>query len=629
MSAVQLGHGNPSPEDDGGIPGLFHSSPSNSPTDFFNIQVDWMSKKTNGHSIDMAIDPHNSVNAVNIDNSNINVNTNNSNANTNGNTNGSNSNSNSKKGNNNNPALYIRSIDLRPSQTSFLLGDTGESDPYLLRTSALAGRPGKEDSDSPISYVQIQTQKAPRHSANGSMLGGAAGAAATGAGAGAGADAFLDEERPLVFMLIEHSLHGRYEPKVEEEDLQKAHADLQGMCSDDIGVRLVRLYFKYVYPYWPVLSRTMMLSSDLTLAENVANLPLSLKAALYAAGLPFMVFDDVLATQLDLQKLSASRLHRICWLAITHEIHNPHLSTVQSCLLLLQRANDDRYVMDSPFRWSLLAWTVSLAQGLGLSTDCSDWLGIPVWEKRLRRRLWWAVFVMDKWCFPSAGLATHIKREDYDTLPLTANDFVTVAAVETSPKDMSLSASGPPPPPPATSVDNNNHNLPSGLAPPPPPPAGPHEDSHFYHLVELSRITSDILDGFFTIRAASSTRGDFSRTIELARPLRTRLQSWKESFDVFLARRRQGQGQWGANARNTRLDGNVCLSLSYLVSVMILFRAMLRPLESPAVLAGTVQIEERGRDAVRAGAKACCVEVVQFVEMIPRSAWDAHWHSCK
>lgn len=98
----------------------------------------------------------------------------------------------------------------------------------------------------------------------------------------------------------------------------------------------------------------------------------------------------------------------------------------QSCLLLLQRLNDDRYIMDTVFRWSLQGWTVSLVQGLGLSADCSNWGGLSSWEKRLRRRLWWAVYVADKWSFVSAGLSSHIKNEDFDVMPLTIRDFESV-----------------------------------------------------------------------------------------------------------------------------------------------------------------------------------------------------------
>lgn len=476
------------------------------------------------------------------------------------------------------------SIDQRPSQTAFLLGDTGESDPYLVQHSALLVDAGAQDSDSKISYLKVRHRRPPSDDT-----------------------AFAeDDDRPLIFMFIDHSLHARYEPRVDDESLRRAHKDLDQMCNLEVGTRLVKLFFKYVYPYWPILSRSKMLASDSTLSTTVASLPLSLRAALYATGLPFMIYDDVLATKLDLSTLSAGHLYRICWLAITDEIHHPHLSTLQACLLLLQRANDDRYVMDSPFRWSLLAWTVSLAQSLGLSTDCSHWLDLPAWEKRLRRRLWWAVYVMDKWSFPSAGLATHIKREDFDVLPLTAKDFVSaeLMGADASPRDTT------------TGADGGGGGGETDIL----------EDSHFYHLVELSCILSDVLDSFFTIRASNSTRCHFSRTIELARPLRTQLQRWKESFDQFIARRRPSDSRRAPS----RLDGNVSLGLAYPIAVMILFRAILRPLQSStSVTPEDFQIREDGRAAVRAGAKACCVEVVQYVEQVQRGAWDAFWHSCK
>jgi len=187
-------------------------------------------------------------------------------------------------------------------------------------------------------------------------------------------------------MIENHSLHDKYEPRVDDEALWKSRAELEDIYSEEAGVRLVKLYLRYVYPYFPILSRSETLFSEPGISTRIKAFSLSLRAVLYAPGLPFMVYDDVLSTTLDLTVPSPHVPYQICWLAITHEIYTPHLSTLQSCLLLLQRVRDDRYVMDSPFDWSLLAWTVS--QSLGLSTDCSSWQGIPAWEKRLRRRLW-------------------------------------------------------------------------------------------------------------------------------------------------------------------------------------------------------------------------------------------------
>lgn len=276
------------------------------------------------------------------------------------------------------------SLDAWPNKTAFLLGDTGESDPYLLRNFSTE-RPDQDDASKVTCRYMYRFDELQSGST----------------------------ERPLVMSVADHSLYDHGEPRVEDSLLQNARKEVERMCSEEVGVRLVKLFFRYVYPYFPVISRSEILHPASEIASKIQALPLSLKASLYAAGLPFFIYDDVLATTLVHSPPSARDLYRISWLAVTHEIHTPHLSTLQSCLLLLQRVNDDRYVMDTAFRWSLLGWTVSLAQGLGLSTECSRWSGIPKWEKRLRRRLWWSVASLpvfkniDLWSWRTSCVSKH------------------------------------------------------------------------------------------------------------------------------------------------------------------------------------------------------------------------------
>jgi hypothetical protein len=396
---------------------------------------------------------------------------------------------------------------------------------------------------------------------------------------------------PLIMSVADHSLYDRGEPRLEQDVLDKAAEEVAQMVSEETGVRLVKLFFRYIYPYFPILSKTRLLYPAAGLPSRLNALPLSLKAAIYASALAFFTYDDVLATTIVHSPPSSQKLYRIAWLAVTHEVHTPHLSTLQSCLLLLQRVNDDRYVMDTVFRWSLLGWTVALAQTFGLSTDCLDWVGVPDWERRLRRRLWWATFVMDKWAFMSAGLASHIHDDNYDVSPLTAADFVCTA-------DSSEASS---------SVDplGDDSSEPS---------------SHFYHLSRLTAVLSDIQRAFFTVAASKRTQRDFTLSIDLAKPFRRRLKEWKTSYDSFLL----AQGTGTARSRSG-LDGNASLGLSYLVVNIILFRALLRPVESN--LPSANEPGQAGRDAVRLGAKTCCIEAVDFVESLRRNVWDAFWHS--
>lgn len=452
------------------------------------------------------------------------------------------------------------SLDLQPDSTIFLLGETGEADPYLLKHPSLSAHAKN------IKFRQIYRDK---NTLNEN-------------------EQCLDTERPLVFMMSEHSLYDKYEPRVEDTTLVRIRLELD-QISDDVGVRLVMLHFEYIYPYFPVMSRSQMFHHGRDTKEVVKSLPLSLKAVLYASALPFMIYDNYLCTMLDVDPPSAQTLYRIAWTAITHEIHTPHLSTLQSCLLLLQRDNTDQFVQCSPFQPSLMAWTVGLAQTLGLSTDCLTWRRISAWETRLRRRLWWATYVMDKWTLLTAGLTSHIKDEDFDVLPLTAADFVS-------------EADGP------VAEDS-----PSGHA--------SYELPHFAHLVQLSMILSDIKCTFFTIKASSATASDFGRTSSLAKSLQSRLYSWKASFDRFRLQ------QSHSESRN-KLDGNVSLGIAYPAVTILLFRAIMRPLESSQGSMEDVELRENSRESVRLGARACCVEVAEYVEQVPPGAWNAFWHSC-
>ncbi|EXJ94297.1 hypothetical protein A1O1_02691 [Capronia coronata CBS 617.96] len=454
-------------------------------------------------------------------------------------------------------------LDIYPTRAPYLLGDTGESDPYLLRHPCFWDTSDQQKNESKITYKRIRS------------------------GAYKPGDHDLGDGRPIMFMLVDHSLVERSEPRTQEEELDRARVNVDEMCPGDVGERLVRLHFRYIYPYFPILSQTQFFSSEAGLAAVIQSLPLSLKASLYASGIPFIDYDDILATKLAHSPPSANELYRIAWLAISNEVHSPHIGTLQACLLLLQRVTEDRFIMDTGLRWCLVAWTVSLAHMLGLSSDCSAWQNIADSEKRLRRRLWWAVYVIDKWSFMTAGLANHIKQEDFDVLPLTLADF--------------LPAEGRA----AQRPSDPSRGEPSVL------------DFPFYHFVELSIILSDIMDTYYTIRATGRTAANFELSLELGKPLRSRLKKWKENYGS----RPSPYPLIGTRA-GVNLDGRASLGLAYPIATMTLFRALMRPLGHP-----NVKWDPTARDAVRAGARACCVEIVEYVENLRRGVWDAFWYS--
>lgn len=74
---------------------------------------------------------------------------------------------------------------------------------------------------------------------------------------------------------------------------------------------------------------------------------------------------------------------------------------------------------------------VGLAYNLGLHLECKM-MGIPTKEKRLRRRLWWAVFVEDKFMSLLMGRPPYIRKDEWDVGKLDQPDFYPYSAEQTS-----------------------------------------------------------------------------------------------------------------------------------------------------------------------------------------------------
>lgn len=465
--------------------------------------------------------------------------------------------------------VRIRPLDSQSTKCARWIGETGESNPHLLQHY------GYDENDectiSKLTYRRI------KNSASQNLMPGEKG------------------EPPVMFMLADDSMAQKGEPRVEDDVLAKAQADVANMFTEQEALRLIGLFFRFVYPYFPMLYKGEFLSSG-SLSQSLHSIPLSLLSAMYATALPFMLYDDLLATSIVHSPAPTHQLFRISWIAVTQELHTPRLATLQACLLLLQRAPTNRFTTDTPWKTSLVGWTVSLAQILGLSHECSDWSSIPSWEISLRKRLWYGVYVMDKWASLGAGMPSHIRAEDWDVLPISDNDLE------------------------PTSLDEVSTGAPGSFL-------GIESDiQHFRYLSELTMILSDIMDTYYTLRATQRTAKDLTLSLELARSLRSRLKTWRDSLPPSLALNQPER----VNSRGmTCLSGNSSLSLAYIIATMTLFRALLRPLGN----LNDVEEADHGimgsKLAVRAGAKECAKEAVEFVENLGRGALDAFWHSCR
>ncbi|KAH0429136.1 fungal specific transcription factor domain protein [Colletotrichum camelliae] len=423
------------------------------------------------------------------------------------------------------------SLDAKLNHNAQVIGLSGESDPYLLQLYQF-------DEKDECEFQQLRIRN----------MG-------------------MDDGIPVQFMLQNNSLASRAQPG----DFGASEADIRNevlnMVSEEVGRRLLNLFWRYVQPYFPILSVECIMHDK---NGDPSTLPTSLAAAIYGHALPFCVFDDKLCVDVYTPP-SADRLFKLAWMAALSQFHTPSLATVQTMLLLIQRRPTNRHVADTPFKWVMLADTVALAQCLGLNLDPSDW-SIPPWEKRLRRRLAWAVYVQDRWLSLNFGRSSHIQECDWDVSSLGPEDFGSLSGLEDEPAI----------------------------------------SKHFLHLASLTEIVSKIQLNMFSVKATRALSKSLEASFEVARPLRIELAQWSQDHPNVGEQPSQALPHHG-------LDGNGSLRLAYITAKVAVFKALLRPKsnEAPA----------EARAALRTGAMAVAREMYDFLAKLGPHHLEAFWHS--
>lgn len=252
-----------------------------------------------------------------------------------------------------------------------------------------------------------------------------------------------------------------------------------------LGSSLVNLYFRIIHPSFPILHKKVFLEKY---ARSYHEFSPPLLAAVYLLALDWSIFDRTLAT--SSWQPDQSRLEALALRTMSDDMKRPKISTLQAGLLIQQRTKNNTWIFTSQL--------IALAHGLGIHIDCSDW-AIPEWEKGLRRRLAWALFMQDKWGALVHGKPCLIRPdEDWDVRPCRIEDF------------------------PETAADEEHD------------PEGSAEvvvgRELFLRHIELSLILTDVLRIFYTAKA--TRRGGTLEQIgtigvaELAKPIVMMLREW-------------------------------------------------------------------------------------------------------
>jgi hypothetical protein len=256
------------------------------------------------------------------------------------------------------------------------------------------------------------------------------------------------------------------------------------------GQALIHLYFRIVHPSFPVLHKKVFLEKYQRTHREFSP---PLLAAVYILALNWWTYSSDLAL---LPKPDVPCLEKLAFKTINDIVHRPKLSTIQAGLLILQRPEGDS--------WALTTQLVGLGQELGLHLDCSNWK-IPSWERGLRKRLAWGLYMQDKWGALVHGRPSHITTSDWAVQPLEDHDFPENAADEDD--------------------EDGSTEVEKGRA-------------LFYEMIKLTGLLAQVLSTFYTMQADIEFEDHAAEGIrwilERAKPIQMALRLWHTNLPQSL-----------------------------------------------------------------------------------------------
>ncbi|CUS10523.1 unnamed protein product, partial [Tuber aestivum] len=334
------------------------------------------------------------------------------------------------------------------------------------------------------------------------------------------------------------------------------------------GQSLINLYFRIVHPSFPILHKKVFLEKY---SRTHREFSPPLLAAVYILALHWWSYDRDLSPQ---KKPDVAALEKLASKTIADVMHRPKLAAVQAGLLLLQRHSDLK-----GGSWALTCQLVAVGQELGLHLNCEGWK-IPPWERGLRKRLAWGLFMQDKWGALTHGRPSHITRSNWAVSAVTAEDFPENAADEDDEEGSSEVEKG---------------------------------RMLFEQMINLSGIMADVLETFFTLEAQQNLagRGGINRVLEKAKPIQIRLKEWFSKLPECLR----------MDATKVRkLSSNGYLHLAYFATEITLHRQILRSLSPPT------NTESYIHHICRSAAKTRLISAMDFVNRLKPEHLQSFWY---
>lgn len=353
--------------------------------------------------------------------------------------------------------------------------------------------------------------------------------------------------------------------------------DIEGLVAP-YGRKLIDLYFHIVHPSFPIIQKHVFLEKY---ERSYREFSPPILAAVYILAANWWEYDEELA---HIPRPNVRELERLVRTTLADAMHRPKLSTVQAGLLLSQRPEGDQ--------WAPTAQIVAIAQELGLHLDCSSWK-IPPWEKGLRKRLAWALYMQDKWGALVHGRPSHIFTTNWGVTKLTSNDFPDVEWDENDVEEKQ---------------DIERGRL------------------IFTRAVQLSEILAEILETFYTLSAMQTVTDSGSQgtslVLQLAKPIQLKLKEWHGNLPNSIRLDSQSSSSYPSAAiSSNRFTSVGYLHLAYFATEITLHRRIIRSLASTEATT-----DPYIQHICRSAAKARLISAMDFVNRLGSNHLRSFWY---
>ncbi|KAM0347307.1 hypothetical protein ACHAPU_004826 [Fusarium lateritium] len=225
----------------------------------------------------------------------------------------------------------------------------------------------------------------------------------------------VNNNPPIQFLISQQSLFAQSRREAGHSSIStpELRKKLEKIIPQSMGKRLISLYMRFVAPHYPIFS------SDSS-PDPATSAP-GLLAAIYSISFPFAMYDDKLCIDMAYDSPDPKDLADIINTAVTSDLHSPTLATVQTLFLVAVRPSPNPLVSDASYRWAVMGMLASAAVNIGLHLDPNLW-NTPQAQSRVRRRLSFFIFALDKWLAAALGRPPHIDRANWLVDELASQD---------------------------------------------------------------------------------------------------------------------------------------------------------------------------------------------------------------